>query len=157
MPTVLSEHDGKDATVYAQLGGRLPYLSVYDYAQGDEPCEGFEDSLLAYLQSFVLHGWTGRKETERGSENMAVQRHPTYLCLSHPPVREGEDRRIRSLAYATNIYHRSRLRRGTVYRKVWEVTHGADAARRGQLGRRSIYLLNRIKDPLLRIYFMMRS
>ena len=28
---------------------------------------------------------------------------------------------------------------------------------RGQLGHRSIYLLNRIKDPLLRIYFKMRS
>lgn len=58
LPSVLSEHDGKDATVYAQLGGRLPYLSVYDHAQGDEPCEGFEAPLLAYLQSFVLHGRT---------------------------------------------------------------------------------------------------
>ena len=28
---------------------------------------------------------------------------------------------------------------------------------RGQLGHRSIYLLNRIKDPLLKIYFKMRS
>lgn len=28
---------------------------------------------------------------------------------------------------------------------------------RGQLSHRSIYLLNRIKDPLLRIYFKMRS
>jgi hypothetical protein len=25
---------------------------------------------------------------------MAVQRHPTHLCLSHPPVREGENGRI---------------------------------------------------------------
>jgi hypothetical protein len=94
LPSVLSEHDGKDATVYAQLGGRLPYLSVYDHAQGDEPCEGFEDPLLAYLQSFVLHG--EGLDAKKRKEGLRIWRSNAILhifaCLTrlYVKIRTGE-------------------------------------------------------------------
>lgn len=93
LSSVLSEHDGKDATVYAQFGGRLPYLSVYDHAQGDEPFESFEDR---FWRIYSLLFYTEGLDAKKRKEGLRIWRSNAILhifaCLTrlYVKIRTGE-------------------------------------------------------------------